>query len=74
MKNPSEMTEPELREVMNRCGRSLRSILGTKSKFVLLWFDDPAVGQYLSTCDRKTMVEALRETAERIEKNQDVPR
>lgn len=69
-----DMTEPELRELLTRCGNALKGILGTKSMWVLLVFDDPAVAQYIATCERRSVIEAMRETADRLERKQDVPR
>lgn len=70
----SEMTEQQLSDVMIRSAKSVKSVLGEKSMFVLICFDDPKVGQYISTCERSTTIEALRETANRLERNQDIPR
>lgn len=74
MKPLEEMTEPELKEIMTRCANSLRWHLGKKTQFALIVFDDPKVAQYISTCTRETMIEAMRETADRLAKKQDVPR
>lgn len=43
--------------------------------FTLLVFDhkNPGMSNYVSNCDRVSMIKALRETADRIEKNQDIP-
>lgn len=47
-----------------------------KTGFCLLvfGFDRPGIANYLSNADRDSMVQALRETADRIERQQDNPR
>jgi hypothetical protein len=45
-----------------------------RSLFVLIVFDDPGLAQYCSNCDRSTMVQALRECADRLESREDIPR
>lgn len=74
MKRLEEMTEPELRDLMNRCARAVQEQLGWQSQFVLLVFDDPKIAQYVSTCERKSIIEAMRECANRLEAKEDVPR
>lgn len=37
-------------------------------------FDKPGVSNYISNAERKSIIQALRETADRLEKNQDVNR
>lgn len=78
MKKLEFMNEQELREFCNECGRA---VVGTaasmhveKPLFVLLLFNDPKLGQYVANCDRSTVVQALRETADRLEKREDIPR
>ncbi len=73
-----DMTEPELRDLMTSLAQQIEMIgrqrLDKKPLFALVVFNDPKVGQYICNCERETMIEALRETAERLEKRQDVPR
>ncbi len=45
-----------------------------KVMFALVIFDDPAIAQYISSCNRADMIKAMRETADRLEKRQDVSR
>lgn len=45
-----------------------------KPLFCLVVFSDPRVAQYISNCQRTDMISAMRETADRIERNQDVRR
>lgn len=43
--------------------------------YALIVFDlgRPGIGNYISTAQRGDMIKALRETADRLEKNQDIP-
>lgn len=36
-------------------------------------FDDPGTSNYISNINREDMIKALRETADRLEKNQVIP-
>jgi hypothetical protein len=80
MKRLEDMTEGELSDVMVRCARAVERELppgaGPRGRpmFVLVVFDDPAVAQYISTCTRASTIEAMRETADRLEARQDVTR
>lgn len=80
MKTLKDMTEPELADVMTRAARAVERELPPgagprgRSMFVLVVFDDPEVAQYISTCQRETTIEAMRETADRLERRQDVTR
>ncbi len=78
MKQLINMTEPELRKFCNRVGSKVEEaamIEGVeKPYFVVLLFNDPAVAQYVSNCSRENMIKALRETADRFEKKEDVLR
>lgn len=74
----ADMTEPQLRDLMDGVGSSIeyaakgRGI--AKPLFVALLFNDPAVAQYVSNCNRADMVKALREAADRVERGEDLPR
>ena len=80
MRSLRDMTEPQIREYMARLAGATESVLpaGPSAKgralFVLLVFDDPGIAQYVSNCDRSNIVQALRETADRLERRQDIPR
>jgi hypothetical protein len=78
MKHLEDMTEPELRTTMNAMARGvvrMSEVLKVdKPLFVLVLFNDPKVAQYVSNCTRESMIAAMRETADRLERNQDVPR
>jgi hypothetical protein len=72
------MTEAELRALMKVvcCGiEASAEVCGVEQPhFVVVLFNDPAVAQYASNCDRASIIKAMRETADRLERNQDVPR
>jgi enoyl-CoA hydratase/carnithine racemase len=78
MKQLEFMTEAELHEFCTGCAAALELVADMQGVerpyFALVLFNDPKVGQYISNCTRETMIQALRETAERLEKNQDVGR
>jgi hypothetical protein len=42
--------------------------------FVVVLFNDPALGQYASNCQKSDIITAMRETADRLEKGEDVVR
>lgn len=71
-------TEVELRELMIRCAkgieRATHDTVEGKPLFVLVLFNDPKIAQYISNCERPSMIEAMRETADRLERREDVPR
>jgi hypothetical protein len=72
------MTEVELKELCNAMGNAIEitaEYMGCeKPLFVLLLFNDPKVGQYVANCKRDDVVKALRETAGRLDRREDVPR
>jgi len=45
-----------------------------KPHFALVVFNDPEIGQYIGNCQREGIIKALRETADRLERNQDLVR
>jgi hypothetical protein len=69
-----DMTEPEMRTYFNLLARATETALPDGALFVLLVFDDPGIAQYVSNCSRENMVQALRETADRLEAREDIPR
>lgn len=73
-----DLTEVEIGTMMTEMGRAIEAIglnrgLHPKPYFTLLLWNDPKVGQYLSNCERRSMIAALRETADRLERRQDMP-
>lgn len=78
MKRLEDMTEPELARLMTSMAKAVEKVaevLGVeKPHFALVVFNDPRVGQYVANCERRPMIAALRETADRLEAREDVPR
>jgi hypothetical protein len=72
------MTEVELRELMTAMGNQIKVVSAVMEVepplFVLVLFNDPALGQYISNCRREDVVKAMRETADRLERREDVTR
>ena len=73
-----DMTEKELRELMNALGTQIEAVAAVfkieKPMFCLLLFNDPKLGQYICNCERADTIKVLRETADRLERREDVPR
>lgn len=73
-----DMNEAELASLMRSLAGGVEylcSKLGVeKPLFALILFNDPAIGQYIGNCERSDMIKALRETADRLEKREDVTR
>lgn len=78
MKKLVNMTEPELKRLCDAMGDSLKVVadaFGVESPlFTLLLWNDPKVAQYMSNCERATMIEALKETVKRLENKEDISR
>lgn len=78
MKKLEHMNESELRDLLNTIGKNIVATatnLGCeKPLFCLLLFNDPKLAQYICNCKRDTMVAALREAANRLERSEDVER
>lgn len=72
------MTEPELGELMRYAAKRIESAFADlrveKPLFALVVWNDKQIGQYIANCQRADMIVALRETADRLERNQDVVR
>ena len=53
----------------------VREDFGDHVGFALLIFDfeDPGLGNYVSNARRDDMIQALRMTADRLERNEDIP-
>lgn len=67
-------TEPELARLMKAIADSVKAQLPPETLFAVIVFDDPGLGQYISNARRPEMIEALRETADRLEAGEDIPR
>ena len=70
----SDMTEPELREVMIAAAKAARSALPAGTQIILLAMDESNIAQYIATVERSSVVQFLRETADRLERREDVSR
>lgn len=78
----SDMTEPELRDYFRYLAQVVESELppGPSAKgkclFALIVTDtiEPGIGQYVSNVQRPDMIRMLRETADRLEGREDIPR
>lgn len=79
-KQLEDMTEPELRKLMNNVADVVKYQLPKGTLFCVLAFDNSApsgnggITQYVSNCERADMIKALRETADRFERGEVVPR
>lgn len=73
-----DLTEDLIGSLMTGLARhidhDLQMLLDGRPQFCLLVFNDPKVAQYISNCERSSMVKALREAADRIESRQDLSR
>lgn len=78
MKTLENMTEPELRGFCNTLAGGIEFMAGDcgveRPLFVLLLFNDPKIAQYVANTSRDNIVRALRETADRLERKEDVTR
>lgn len=72
------LNEPQLREVMLTIAKRIEGTAFElnieKPKYVVILFNDPAIGQYISNCSREDCIKAIRETADRLERREDIPR
>ena len=71
---------PRTEDVLQAVAHGLQKVFNgdaeiseSRTGFVLLAFGigQPGISNYVSNCDRASMIEALRETADRLEKKQD---
>lgn len=76
----ADCDEQELRELFNAVAQHITAMLppgagpNGRAMFALLVFDDPKLAQYVSSCERSCMIEAMRECAGRLEQREDVRR
>ena len=72
------MDEEELRDLLNGMGHAITGEAARQNVerplFVLVLFNDPKVGQYVSNVCREDAIKALRECADRLERREDVTR
>lgn len=77
---PKKKSEKYTEDVMQGLAAAVNEVLknetGRKMGFVLLVFDPatPKLGNYVSNCSRADMITCMRETADRLEKREDIPR
>lgn len=78
MKKLEDMTEPELATLLQDMGDAIQIVAQKhqveKPLFALVLFNDPAVGQYIANCYPQDVIHALRECADKLARNLDVPR
>jgi len=76
MKQLEDMNEVELRELTTAVLDAVHALLPPGCGFaVLFWpIGTHGVSQYGSNCRRSDMIKTLRETADRLDRRQDVPR
>jgi hypothetical protein len=78
MKKLEDMTEPELRQLMNATGKAIEYAAEVcdveKPMFVVVLFNDPKVAQYAANCERADVIKAMRETADRLANREHVER
>lgn len=77
MKQLEDMTEPELKALTRRICNAVKERLPKQEVgFVVLYYPvgTHGVWQYGSNCSRADMIKALRDTADILERKQDVPR
>lgn len=78
MQRLEDLTEPELAYVCNMTAKSIETMFRIlqieRPLFALLMFNDPRIAQWVSNCDRKDVIMAMRACADRLERQQDVTR
>lgn len=80
MSKLENMTEPQLKKLMLDCAHALDFVIQKQHRidgrpqWVLVVFNDPKVGQYISSCERESMIKAMKETVWRLENKEDIPR
>lgn len=68
------VTEDLMRLLGQAIDYTMRDNIGPKGYALIVFdFHDPGLSNYISNAKREDMIKALRETADRLEKNQDVP-
>ena len=75
-KRLDDMTEPELRELMTAAGDAVKAALPPRTGYVVLAYEFglPGIGQYIANGQRSDVIKLLRETADRLERRQEVGR
>jgi hypothetical protein len=67
--------EKQLRELAKMLDEALRAMYPERMGFALIVFEfhKPGISDYVSNAEREQMVTALRESADRLEKREDIP-
>jgi hypothetical protein len=67
--------EKQLRELAKMLDEALRTMYPERMGFALIVFEfhKPGISDYVSNAEREQMVTALRESADRLEKREDIP-
>ncbi len=75
-KRLDEMTEPELGQLMTRAAEAVKVVMPPRTGYVVLAFEfnAPAIGQYIANAERASVIQLLRETADRLERREEVGR
>jgi hypothetical protein len=69
-----QMIEALLKDLAGDINRKIENKLGQMGFALLVFeFGKPGIGNYISNAQRETMIETLRETADRLENRQDIP-
>jgi hypothetical protein len=76
MKSLDDMTEPELREMLNDIARAIESRLPEQTAFILLAtpFGAHGIAQYVANAHKNDCVLWMKETIARFESGEVVPR
>lgn len=76
MKSLDNMTEPELREVLQRVGERVKFSLPKDTGFIVLAtpFGQGGISQYVSNARRKDAIKWMREAIARFEAADFIPR
>jgi hypothetical protein len=78
MQRLQDLDERELKHLMTTVCYGIERAAGAcgveRPMYVVVLFNDPKVGRYASNCQRSDIITAMRETADRLEKGEDVVR
>lgn len=68
-------TERFMAGLVNAMDATLKETFDQEVGFALILFDfyKPGIGNYVSNAEREGMIKTLRETADRLENNEDIP-
>ena len=74
MKNEQFIIEDLMRLLGSAVEHTLKDNVGNKGFALLVFeFHEPGIANYISNAKREDMIKSLRETADRLEKKQDIP-